>query len=159
MSRLRVIGVGSPFGMDRIGLLAAERLLGMRDRLPEGAEVCLRDRPGMALLEDFEGADGVVILDAVRGGRAGRIRCLDPGALQALASPASTHGFGVAEVLALAVALGRMPERVRLIGVETGGYPQAEPPPQLVAALVEQALRTAWECARQAAHVDDCQAS
>ncbi len=123
MSRLRIIGVGSPFGMDRIGLLAAERLL-----------------------EDLADADAVLILDAVHGGRVGHIRCLDPDALQKHARPASTHGFGVAEALALAAALGRLPGHVCLIALETGHDPLAEPPSWCVSELAERALRVVQEC-------------
>ncbi|RMG31694.1 MAG: hydrogenase maturation protease [Gammaproteobacteria bacterium] len=125
VTTIRIIGLGSPFGADRIGLLAARRLA-REVRLPPGVEVIERDRPGLRLLEDFTGARAVLLLDALAGGIPGRVREVERSALLARAAPLSSHALGVAEALALAEALGRLPEAVGLLGVETGPAPGPE---------------------------------
>ena len=112
-----VIGVGSPFGDDAVGLAAAERLAA---RPPPGWRVLALDRPGARLVEHLFAAGTAIVIDAVVTGRPpGLVHDL---ALEAVAAaPArrwSSHGFGVAEALALAAALGRHPPRGRFLGVE-----------------------------------------
>jgi hydrogenase maturation protease len=115
---LRVIGIGSPHGDDAVGLAVAERLAGQG--VPTGVEVLGRSRPGLDLLDDLRGVDGVVLVDAMRSGAPpGTVRAVDPAALAAIQG-SSSHGFGVAEALALASALGvRLPE-LRVVGIEVG---------------------------------------
>ncbi len=118
MSRIRVIGVGSPWGDDQIGWLAAEALKEFYD--PQLVEVLTVDRPGPMLIEHMAGAKSVLLLDAVQGsGSSGRIHCLGGAELMCLARPQLlSHGMGVAEAVALAAVLGMLPKQVCLIGVE-----------------------------------------
>lgn len=103
---IRILGVGSPAGDDRVGLEVARRLAA---RPPDGAEVCAVDRRGSDLLALLDGADAVIVVDAARSGApAGTVHELpladlprDPRA------PLSSHGVGVQAALALAAALGR----------------------------------------------------
>jgi hydrogenase maturation protease len=119
---IRVVGIGGPVGDDRAGLEAAARLAGNR---PDGVEVILAERPGAGLLELFDPADAVVLIDAVRSGACPgtlhdlELREVPASSLRSL----SSHGIGVAEALALGAALGRLPARGRLIGVEAGLTP------------------------------------
>lgn len=113
--RVRVIGVGSPFGDDAVGLHVARRLAQVG--VPPGVEVLERDRPGLALVDDLRDAELAWIVDAVASDMApGTLLPLAPDAL-ALPRAASSHGLGVAESLALARALGRALPRVRLLGI------------------------------------------
>lgn len=119
---IRVIGIGSPFADDRAGLESAARLAA---NPPCGVEVVLAERPGVALLELLDAADAVVLIDAVRSGACpGTLHDLD---LHAVAAAPlrfmSSHGIGVADAVALGAALGRLPARGRLIGVEAGLTP------------------------------------
>jgi hydrogenase maturation protease len=116
--RIRVIGVGSPHGDDAVGL----HVLGALGLAPPGGDVELVPcpRPDLDLVEALGGAEAVVLVDAVRsGGPIGAVSEPAPDAL-AGARPVSSHGFGVAEALALARALGRAPARLAVVGVEAG---------------------------------------
>ncbi len=113
----RIIGIGSPFGDDAAGLEAARRLAATP---PPGAEVIAVDRPGATLIDLFDGADAVILIDAAHSGaRAGTIHDID---LQVLASHTlgliSSHDLGVAEAVQLAARLGRLPARGRVLGIE-----------------------------------------
>ncbi|ROR32754.1 hydrogenase maturation protease [Inmirania thermothiophila] len=137
MSGWRVLAVGSPFGADAVGLEAG-RLLAAGP-LPAGVEVRCLDRPGAALVAHLEGAEAVLVLDAVAGRPPGAVVRLGRGELLRRSRPASTHALGVAEALALAEALGLLPPRLWLLGMGIGDGG---------AALPEAAARRLAEAAR-----------
>ncbi len=113
---IRVIGVGTRRGDDAAGLEAVGEL--SRRPLPAGVELRTCERPGPELVDALAGADAVVLVDATRpDGAPGSVRRLTVEALRR-SETLSTHAFGVAECLALADALGRLPERVELVGIE-----------------------------------------
>lgn len=118
---IRVIGVGSPWGDDQAGWLAAAALRGLfaEDRV----EVKALDRPGPALCAHWQRNDSVVLLDAVRAhGESGRIHCVEGAEIAGLGGASlSSHGYGVAQAVALATALAAMPRRLCLLGLEVGG--------------------------------------
>ncbi len=115
---VRVICVGSPFGDDAVGLRAAALLERALD--PAQATLSCHDRPGMRLIEALEGAEKAVLVDGIHSGaRAGTLHRLQGEAIfRQLARHTSTHGFGLADALALAVRLGRAPAALVLWGVE-----------------------------------------
>lgn len=115
---VRVLCVGSPFGDDAVGLRAAPLL--ERELDPERAQVSCHDRPGMRLLEAMQGARKVVLVDGVMSGAVpGTLHRLEGEAIyRQLARHASTHGFGLADAIALAARLGHAPEDLVLHGVE-----------------------------------------
>lgn len=135
--RCGVICVGSPFGDDAVGLLAAPLI---EARLtPLGVPVACFDRPGARLVQVLEGLDSVLLVDAVKSGAAPgtlhRREGLD-WTLRALARHTSTHGFGLAEAVALAQRLGRAPRHWLLFGVEIARLtPEAELSVAVAAAL------------------------
>ena len=115
-----VIGVGSEFrGDDAVGLLAARRI---GEEAPDGVRALASSGDGAALLEAFGEADTVVVVvDAVRSGAPpGTIHRLeaDRRHLPAGLFPSSTHAFGVAEAIEMARALGRLPRKLVLYGIE-----------------------------------------
>ncbi|MET0091402.1 MAG: hydrogenase maturation protease [Candidatus Thiodiazotropha sp.] len=115
---IRIIGVGSPFGADRLGWAAIDHL---QTRAVDGCELIKLDRPGPGLLHYLDGAQQVVIIDAVAQGLpAGESMLISPQALADPAEQTSCHGFGVAEALALAQSLGSLPAHVDLIGIGAG---------------------------------------
>lgn len=136
---IRIVAVGAPVGDDAAGLVLGARLL--TDPPPQ-CEVRVRVRPGLGLLDDFDGAGAVLVVDAVRSGAA-------PGTLVAfdlLAAPtarprgkASSHGIGVADAIALGRALDRLPSRLDFLGIEVGSVV----PEQAPGAAVRQALDAA----------------
>lgn len=116
--RTRVIGVGSPAGDDRVGWLVLESLYRAVPPTP-GLELCVLDRPGADLVRHFAGADRVIIVDAVlAGAEPGSIHEYDRRALAQQSRPLSAHAVGVADALALALALGEAPRRLHLLGVQ-----------------------------------------
>lgn len=136
-----VIGIGRPDrGDDAVGPVVAAAVAGALDaaRVTPGSfgsdhqtgttpkiVVQTHEDPN-ALLEAIVGHDHVIVVDGVVSGstpgtlhriRLGSEPGLDP--RTAIPTGASgTHDFGLAETLALAAALGRLPQRVTVIGVE-----------------------------------------
>jgi hydrogenase maturation protease len=120
-ARVRVIALGSPHGGDD------EAALDLAAALREGAdaaglEVIAAGRPGPGLVDLLDVAGPVLLLDVVRSGAA-------PGTIHELAlaglvdaslaeAQVSSHGFGPAEALRLAAALGRSLPPGRFVGVE-----------------------------------------
>ena len=121
-----VVGVGNPLrGDDGVGLEVAGRV---RDRARGGGiEVCeLRDDP-TELLDLWLGRAGVVLIDAMRSGACpGTIRRLDashePLPAGRRRSIGSSHAAGLTEAIELGRALGRLPERLIVYGVEGQRY-------------------------------------
>ncbi|MET0067701.1 MAG: hydrogenase maturation protease [Candidatus Thiodiazotropha sp.] len=139
---IRILGVGSPFGADRLGWDAIDHL---QSRSPHGCELLKLDRPGPALLRYLEGVEQVVIIDAVaQGVAAGEPVLLKREALEDPDALTSCHGFGVAEALALAASLDGLPPRIDLIGVGAGQDPAERPAlnvPQLESLLEQLNVR------------------
>lgn len=117
----RVLCIGSPWGDDRIGWLAAEAL--EKAGAPGRAEISAHDRPGARLVALMRGAETVVLVDGVRSGAApGTLHRIEGEAIfSAVARYTSTHGFGLAEAMVLAEKLGELPSRLVLWGVEMSG--------------------------------------
>ncbi|MEW8029009.1 MAG: hydrogenase maturation protease [Candidatus Thiodiazotropha sp.] len=114
----RILGIGSPFGADRLAWLAIDHLAGM---VWKDCELLKLDRPGSRLVSYFQGVEQVVIIDAVRlSDKPGSVISIDLETMQQLECPTSSHGFGVAEALALAGQLGELPSRLHVVGIQTG---------------------------------------
>lgn len=122
-----VAGLGSDLrGDDGVGPAVVRALAGHGG---PPAALCTPGDP-MSLLDEWAGCDLAVVVDATRSGAApGTVRVVPvvpgggaapgPGARVAgKATSPSTHALGLASVLALAEALGRLPRRVVLVGVE-----------------------------------------
>lgn len=123
MTRTVVIGVGNRMrGDDAAGVLAAELL---RPRVPHGVEVVSCNEEPSRLMEAWDGAESVLLVDTVSSGaRPGTLHCFDAGeeGVPARTFRSSTHAIGIADTIELARALGRLPRRVRVYGIEAGGY-------------------------------------
>ncbi len=115
--RAKVIGIGSPFGADRAGWEVIERLAAAP--LP-GVTLEALDRPGALVLERMVGWPWVVLVDALAGGEAGRVRHLTAEAVEQLEEGLSSHGFGLQQSLALGRALGWLPPRLDIVAIEVG---------------------------------------
>lgn len=116
--RVRVIGVGNPDrGDDGVGPAVAARVANLADPL---TEVTVSTADPSRLMERWDGADAVVIVDAVVDGAApGTIRVVDlaQGPLPPDIAAVTTHGMGVGAAIDLARAMGRLPRRVVVVGV------------------------------------------
>jgi hydrogenase maturation protease len=144
-----VIGIGNPdCGDDAVGPMVARLLDG---RVPPGVTVLARAVDMLGLIEDWDGRDGVVLIDAAalvtEAGTTHRIDLLQDPLPRDLAL-ASTHAFGVADSVALARALNRLPGQLIVYVVEGGVFePGAEPSPAVVASAGVVARRVAAELA------------
>lgn len=132
LSPVRIVGVGSPFGADRVGWAVAEELAAdpWLARLPAGqVSVSCADRPGPRLLELIEAPGLVVLIDAMRsGGRSGTVACFDGRDLPAAAEFTTTHDFGIKAALELAGALGGIAPEIRVYGIEIADGETTAPP-------------------------------
>lgn len=137
MSRL-VIGIGQPdCGDDAAGPLVARRLAG---RVP--ADVTVSERPGdmLGLIDDWAGQAGVVLVDAAAAATLpGTIHRIDlhRQALPAGVVLASTHAFGVADAVALAAALDRLPARLVVYAIEGASFTPGAPLSPAVATAID----------------------
>lgn len=124
MSIVRIIGIGNrTAGDDAVGVFAARHA---RIAAGPGVDVIEAGMAGLAILDLMEGADQVFLIDAVRSGQPeGTIlrmeipRDLDRMKLLAWsAATCSTHAFGLADALTMGSALGLLPARLIVYGIE-----------------------------------------
>lgn len=94
----------------------------VKKELPAGTRLRLLGVGGMDLLEEIEGEDRLVVVDAVRFGVApGTIHILDWAQLPSLqARPVSGHGIGIREAIEVGRCLypEKTPRYVHLVGIE-----------------------------------------
>jgi len=149
---LLILGIGNPvMGDDGAGALAIERL--MKERLPEN--VCLQEAgtPGWGLASWLEGWNSVILVDAVEmGAQPGSWRRFQVDETRMLTQDRaySLHESDLAGGLALADALGMLPERLVIYGIQpariTPGEPVSDeldaPLDEIVAQIVKEANET-----------------
>lgn len=150
--RVRVIGVGSAFGDDAVGLAVAELLA--RRQLPAQITVARCERPMPDLLDALDEVEGIVLIDATRSGAPiGSVRHLRAGEVTR-AKATSSHGFGVASALLLAQTLGCPAARVEWIGIEAGPRRFGDPLSAAVADALPEAAALALRLASEIAALD-----
>ena len=114
-----VVGVGNSVrGDDAAGFAVAQRV---RSRVPDRVSVLECEQEPTRLLDAWEGADVAVVVDAVlSGGEPGSIHRFDASAdpVPARMFRSSTHAFGIGDAVELGRALGRLPDRVVVFGIE-----------------------------------------
>lgn len=116
MSLLKIIGLGSPLGDDRLGWLAAEQL--RQELSAEEASIEISDRPGVGLLSLMAGAELVIIIDALLADLPiGSLLSFHNEEIQTAPTPLSSHAFGVAEALNLGRSLACLPRQIALFGM------------------------------------------
>jgi hydrogenase maturation protease len=126
---------------DGAGLAAATRL---RAVLSDDVRVLAKEGDFASLLDDWQGADAVVVIDATSSGtEPGTIRQYDAHIrpLPSACSRSSTHSFGVAEAIELARALGRLPARVVVFGIEGCDFTPGEGLSPAVDAAVNEVVK------------------
>ena len=134
-ARLIVIGLGNPFRGDDAAGLALARALGADPR------VIVHEGEPIDLLNRWEGADEVIVVDAVSSGAPpGTIHRLDPLAepIQTALSQGSTHALGLAEAIELARALDRLPPQLSVYGIEGERFAAGQELSAPVARAVEE---------------------
>ena len=141
--RLKVIGVGNAWrGDDAVGLLVARRL--QEDPRPQ-AEIVECRGTVTAVREAWKDADGVIVVDAVvsgsRPGAIHRFNALGAGVPVELSRSPSSHGWGVAEALALGQVLHDLPPWLIIYGIEGQNFGPGQEVSQEVAAAIPEAVR------------------
>jgi hydrogenase maturation protease len=132
-----VLGLGNDQrGDDAVGLLVARRA---RPRLEGLATVLEVTTEGTELLDHWDGRDFVVAADAVRSGLApGTVVRWESGAgpLRTPLAAVSSHAVSLGQAVALGEALGRLPAKLVLFGVEGVSFSVGSAPsPEVVAAV------------------------
>ncbi|MGZ8744790.1 MAG: hydrogenase maturation protease [Nocardioides sp.] len=150
-----VIGLGSPDrGDDAVGRAVTRSVAA---RLP-GVEAVEHEDP-TGLLDLWEGRSPVVVVDAVcSGSPAGAVHWLETGpsgppvssrAWTHVRGRGSTHAVGLADMVELGRVLGRLPERLVIVGVEAACFDHGAPlTPEVAVAVPAAAERV---CAAVAA--------
>ena len=118
-----IIGVGNEYRSDDgAGIAVARRL---RTLFPTGVTILEESGAGAALIEAWQGATWVMLVDAVRSGAS-------PGTIHRLAARAapqpmgffhySTHAFSVTEAVELARSLDQLPAHLVVYGIEGANF-------------------------------------
>jgi hydrogenase maturation protease len=97
--------------------------------LPDPVDVLEREGEPTSLIETWEGADAVWLVDAVSSGApAGEIHRFDAieSELPVDVFLTSTHHFGLAETVELGRALARLPPRLVVFGIEGARFDASE---------------------------------
>ncbi len=141
--RILVIGVGNAYrGDDAVGLVVAQRL---KEQTLDYVNVLEESGDGVALMESWENADTVILVDAVCSGvKPGTFHRFD-----AHAQPIpvkffhySTHAFSVAEAIELSRTFNQLPPHLIIYGIEGKCFEAGTG----LSLEVEEAARTVVKC-------------
>lgn len=138
--RVRVIGVGNVWRHDdAAGLAVGERVRAAMT----GADVDLWEGEPTALVDEFEKADLVVVVDAVSSGAApGTVHRFDlEGPVPEPFRARGTHAVSIGAAIELARTLGRLPPRLVLFGIEGRDFEAGEGFSPEVVRAIEAATR------------------
>ncbi len=145
MTEAVVIGVGNRLRRDDgVGLVVIDHL---RANLPAHTRALALEHVPPDLYEHWGDAARVFLVDAVASGTApGTVHRFDAGTgvLPAVDLRVSTHGFGLAQAIELARALGRLPAALTVYAVEGGDFSDGE---GLSAAVADAAADVAADVA------------
>ncbi|MCL6475617.1 MAG: hydrogenase maturation protease [Firmicutes bacterium] len=142
MHKAIVIGIGNPYRRDDGAGIAVVR----RIRLLAPRDVEVIECPGdlTMVLDIWQGFGRVIVVDAMRSGRAaGEVMRFDASTqtLPANMRFSSTHAMGLNEILALAHALNRLPQKLVIYGIEGSDFGEGEGLSEEVAKAVEDVVR------------------
>ncbi len=125
---VRIVGVGSPAGGDRAGLLAIRFLKTsgfLRHFPPRTVDLIAADRPGTGLFRILEGCQLAIVIDALKcESPPGTLFHLTEQEDFSLEPTLSSHDFSVPLTLRLGRILGRLPPRIVLVGLSIGPGPE-----------------------------------
>jgi len=154
--RALIIGIGNEFSHDDAAGLFVARMV--KKARVDGLEVREESGEGASLLEAWKDHEVVFVVDAIRScGPVGRVHRFDAGAARLPAEPfrRSTHAFSVPEAVALARALGTLPKRLIVYGIEGRNFEAGQGlSPAVTKATEEVVSRLIQETTRPDAHAD-----
>jgi hydrogenase maturation protease len=144
-----VIGCGNlDRGDDGAGVLVARRLGTL------GIEAQEQSGESFSLIDSWQGFETVIVVDAICSDHVpGEVRVWDATAqsLPKTALQCSTHAFGLYEAVELARALGRLPDKLLIYGIEGGQFAPGVRPSADVEKAVESVAQQIAELVRAAA--------
>ncbi len=121
--RVLVLGLGNPDrGDDGVGAAVARQLAG---RLPPDVAVRVRSGDLLSLIDDWDGFDAIVCIDAAApAGDGGRIDRLDLSSseLPSKLGSSSSHAWGLPEAIALGRSLRRAPREIIVYAIEGSSF-------------------------------------
>ena len=142
-----MIGVGNDLRCDDASGLEVVRRLSV----PSGVVVHEHRGEAVGLLELWQDADAVVLVDTVSSGeRPGTIHRIDASS-EPIPSPlrrASSHTIGLAEAIELARTLGGLPDRVVVYGIEGARFEAGAEMSEAVRASIPGVARAVGDEAR-----------
>lgn len=122
MKKIKILGIGSPFGDDQSGWKMIELLKqrkALQDYIPDYLVLETHDRPGIRLLELMENTNTIFLIDAVvTGSKIGKLYRFENEEIEELKCIISSHDIGVAQALQLGRALNQLPEQLIFYGIE-----------------------------------------
>jgi hydrogenase maturation protease len=150
MTRL-LIGLGNPQrGDDGVGIAVVRHVT---EHTIDGIEVVESDDPA-SLIDTWDGAERVVVVDAMKSGRpAGTVLVLEVTEIPLPSdgwATGGTHALGLAAAVELSRALGRLPRRLLVVGVEADRLAAGSE----LSAPVHAAVQPAADAALQALTAD-----
>ena len=116
---IRVLCLGNELARDDgVGIRVGRVLRSLP--LPDGTEVVFRPALGFESLDDCQGCESLIVVDAASTGEApGTCRLRDLDVLAASAPPfGSTHALGLGQLVEVARRLGRLPPSIHVVTVE-----------------------------------------
>jgi hydrogenase maturation protease len=126
-TRIVVVGVGNGLrGDDAVGLAVADHI---RAQVPAGVSIRVCEEEPTRLLDALGEADVAYVVDAVStGAPAGTVHRFDASdaPIPSRELRSSTHALGIGETLELARALGRLPRRTLVFGIEGADFSAGE---------------------------------
>ena len=121
--RIKIIGVGSQHGNDKLGFEALQ-LLKEDKQLSSYANVNYVSitSPGTQLIDALKETDYAIIIDAIAiHDEPGKLLKLNANEITTLNPTLSSHGLGVIESIKLGQALKQIPQNIVLMGLNTDG--------------------------------------
>jgi len=109
-----------------------------------GVRVETRALDAAEILEAWSGVDKAILLDCVRSGSpVGTVHCIDPfdGSVDGVILESSTHALGARTAVELGRAIGELPTRLALVGIEGACFVLGTPPSAEVRDAIPEALR------------------
>ena len=122
MKKIGVIGIGNPLRKDDgIGIVLLEKLVEIKDDLPDDIEYIDGGTGGMNLLHLFARFDIVVFIDAVNfGGEIAESKFFNSEEVisKNIQIKISTHGSDILKIIQLSKKLGENPDEIFIFGVQ-----------------------------------------
>lgn len=146
MNNIRVIGVGSPYGIDQLGWWIIDQLKTknpVQSTDEDTVTYICADRPGVRLLDYLKDIDSAIIIDAIdEPAHKDQILILNKAQLLNNGYNLSSHEPGISYALALGDAIGGLPANLILAGLCVDAHSNEMPNEELISSLTNTVIDT-----------------